>query len=270
MKILITGSSGFVGKHLVKRLAKKHKVIKYDLVNGQNILDEKLLTKKLQEADMVIHLAAFISVAESWKKPLEYFRNNTLGTAAIVNSAIKSGVKKFIYFSSAAVKIKPLTPYSVSKISAEKILELYKKDIDIVTLRPENIYGPGQKESYGYVVHNFIKAAQFGKTIKIYGDGKQTRDFIYIDDVIDTIEKIIDMNLTSGTVISLGTGKETKIINLAKLVMRVVGKSTEIEFLKKRNEPAKSVANTKSLSLLHINTKKFISLEKGVKMLTHL
>jgi len=271
MKILITGSSGFVGRHLVKRLSKNHKIIRYDLVNGQDILDDKLLAKKLHGVDLVIHLAAFISATESWEKPMEYFRNNTLGTASVVKCAIETGVKKMIFFSSAAVKAKPLTPYAVSKINAEKILELYKSKIVTVIVRPENIYGPGQKEAYGYVIHNFIKAVKSGKPVKIYGDGGQTRDFIYIDDVVNTIEKIIETEVKSGSEVSLGTGRETKIISLAKLIMKVVGKNAEIKFLPKRDEPTKSVADTKTLSLININTKKFINLEKGArKLISHL
>lgn len=264
MKILITGSSGFVGKHLVKKLSDSHKIVRYDLVNGQDVLNEKLLLQKLKGVDVVIHLAAFISAMESWKKPVEYFNNNTLGTASVVNSAIKAGIKKIIFFSSAAVKAKPLTPYAVSKISAEKILDLYKDKINTVIVRPENIYGPGQKEAYGYVIHNFIKAVKNGTPIKIYGDGKQTRDFIYIDDVVSTIEKLIDLDIKSGTVISLGTGKETRIIDLAKLVMKVIGKETNIEFLPKREEPFVSLANTKTMTSLKLSINEFVGLRKGI------
>lgn len=264
MKILITGSSGFVGKHLVKKLSENHKIVRYDLVNGQDVLNEKLLSQKLKNVDVVIHLAAFISAMESWKKPVEYFRNNALGTASVVNCAIKMEVKKIIFFSSAAVKAKPLTPYAVSKISAEKILDLYKDKINTVIVRPENIYGPGQKEAYGYVIHNFIKAVKVGAPIKIYGDGKQTRDFIYIEDVVNTIGKIVDTEIKSGTVISLGTGKETRIIDLARLVMKVMGKETQIEFLPKREEPLVSLANTKTMTSLKLSIDGFVSLKKGL------
>lgn len=270
MKILITGSSGFVGKHLVKKLSNEHTIIEFDLVNGEDVLDRDLLIKKLKGVDTVVHLAAFISAVESWEKPLEYFRNNTLSTASVVDCAIKSGVKKIIFFSSAAVKAEPFTPYAISKINAEKILDLYKDKIDTVIVRPENIYGSGQKESYGYVIHNFIKAVKSGKPIKIYGDGKQTRDLIYIDDVVETVEKLINKDIKSGTEISLGTGKETRIIDLAKIVMKVVGKNTKIEFLPKREEPLKSVADTKTLKSLKINANKFITLEKGIGELLHL
>jgi len=267
MKILITGSSGFVGSHLVKKLSKKHAIVKYDLIDKQDVLDEKLLNKKLQGVDLVIHLAAYISAQESWEKPMDYMKNNTLGTLSVVNCAIKSDVKKIIFFSSAAVKAKPLTPYAVSKINAENILDLYKNDINIVTVRPENIYGSGQKEAYGYVIHNFIKAVKSDGKINIYGDGNQSRDFIFVDDVVTTVEKIANMEIRSGTMISLGTGKEIKIIDLAKLVMKVMKKKTRIEFVKKRKEPQRSVADIRTLSELKIDARKFINLNKGIKNL---
>lgn len=269
-KILITGSSGFVGKHLVKRLSEKHKIIRYDLVNGQDVLNEKLLLQKLKDIDVVIHLAAFISAMESWKKPVEYIRNNALGTATLVNSAIKTGVKKLIFFSSAAVKAKPLTPYAVSKISAEKILDLYKDKINMVIVRPENIYGPGQKEAYGYVIHNFIKAVKYGNPIKIYGDGKQTRDFIYISDVVDTIEELNSLKMKTGTVISIGTGKEIKIVDLANIVSEIFNKKPDIEFLEKRDEPLASVADLSGLKRLGVKHKKFLNIKDGIKKLTEL
>lgn len=267
MKILITGSSGFVGSHLVKKLSQNNEIIEFDLVQNQDVLDENLLSQKLSGVDIVIHLAAFISATESWEKPMDYIKNNALGTLSVITCAINSGVKKMIFFSSAAVKAKPLTPYAVSKISAENIVGLYKDKINLVTVRPENIYGPGQKEAYGYVVHNFIKAVKEGKPINIFGDGNQTRDLIYVDDVVTTVEKLIDTKVESGKIISLGTGKETKIIDLANHVMKVLNKRTRVIFSKARVEPLKSVADINNLSAIGIDTKRFIGLEQGIAKL---
>jgi UDP-glucose 4-epimerase len=267
MRILITGSSGFVGTYLVKKLSKKHKIIEYDLKEGQDVLDSKLLTQKLKGVDLVIHLAAFISVQESWKKPMDYVRNNSLGTLSIIDCAIKSSVRKIVFFSSAAVKAKPLTPYAVSKINAEEIAKLYSSQINIIIVRPENIYGLGQKANYGYVIHNFIKAIKSDDAINIYGSGNQSRDFVYIDDVVNVVEKLVNLEVKSGSVISLGTGRQTRIIDLAKLVMKVMHKETDIKHMVKRVEPRKSVADIKSLSELKIDAGKFIDLESGIKRL---
>jgi UDP-glucose 4-epimerase len=267
MKILITGSSGFVGSYLIKKLANKHELIRYDLKNRQDVLNRKLLAKKLKGVDLVIHLAALISANESWKKPQEYFNNNSLGTLNVITEALTAGVKKIIFFSSAAVLAKPFTPYAVSKLAAEEIVKLYSDKINCVIVRPENIYGLGQKEDYGYVIHSFIKAVATNKSIKIYGNGNQSRDFIYIDDVIKVTEKLIKANVQSATIVSLGTGKETKVIELAKLVMRTVGKDVEIKFVNKRVEPVKSVADVRFLVSLGVKVKKFTDLKSGIKKL---
>lgn len=268
MKILITGSSGFVGSYLVKKLSKKHQIVKYDLSEGQDVLDSKLLTKKLKGIDLVIHLAAFISAQESWEKPVDYIRNNTLGTLSVIDCAIKSGVKKMIFFSSAAVKARPLTPYAVSKIDAEELIKLYSDKTKTIIVRPENIYGLGQKENYGYVIHNFIKAVKSGEDIKIYGSGNQSRDFIYIEDVVNFVDNLLMIqNIKSGSIISLGTGRKTKIIDLAKLVMKVMNKKTGIKHMVRRIEPQESVADVRTLSGLKIEIGKFTDLEKGIKKL---
>jgi nucleoside-diphosphate-sugar epimerase len=267
MKILITGSSGFVGTHLVKKLSREHKIVRYDLKRGQDVLNGKLLIQKIKGVDLVIHLAAFISAQESWQRPMDYIRNNALGTLSVISCAIKMGVGKVIYFSSAAVKAKPLTPYAVSKIAAEEIVKLYSNQINTVVVRPENIYGLGQKANYGYVIHNFIKAARFGREINIFGSGNQSRDFIYIDDVVDFVERVISSKVKSGTIFSLGTGRETRIIDLAKIVMQVVHKKTKINFLAPRQEPSASSADIKTLKPLRINVAKFTNLNDGIKKL---
>lgn len=266
MKILVTGSSGFVGKHLVNLLSKKHSIVEYDLVNNLNILDEDKLLEKMKGVDVVINLAAFISAPESWDKPNEYMVNNGIGTLSVVKTAIRAGVKNMIHFSSAAVKAKPLTPYAVSKIMSEKVLELYKNKINITVVRPENIYGNGQKSSYGYVIHSFINAVKSNQPIKIYGDGKQIRDFVYVDDITQTVQKILEDNIY-GKVINIGLGKGISVLELANTVANVFKKKLQVEYLPKREEPRKSFANTKVMKEIGINFKEFIRLEAGIKKL---
>jgi UDP-glucose 4-epimerase len=269
MKILITGSSGFIGKYLVNKLSKKHNVILYDIASGQDVLNQKLLLKSLRSVDLVIHLAALISASESWEKPIDYVKNNSLGTLSVITTAISAKVKKVILFSSAAVKAKPFTPYAVSKISAEQIAKLYSDKINTIIVRPENIYGLGQKESYGYVFHSFIKAIKFGNPIQIYGTGNQTRDFIYINDIVNVIEKLISLNVKSGTVMGLGTGKEVRIKDLAQTIMKIMRKKVDIIFLGQRKEPYKSVADLNVLKKLGFNPKEFLDLESGVRKMLH-
>jgi len=149
---------------------------------------------------------------------------------------------------------------------SEKILDLYKDEISITIVRPENIYGNGQKSSYGYVIHNFIDAVKNNQPIKIYGDGKQTRDFVYIKDVVLTVKRIIEKKIY-GKVVSIGLGKGISVLELASLVSRIFNKKLQIEYLPKRQEPRKSYANTKVLNEIGINVKEFVKLNEGIRKL---
>lgn len=265
MKILITGSKGFVGTHLSRLLSKKHEVVEYDVKNGKNIFNLKLLNENLKGVDVVVHLAAYVDGNESWEKPVDYFTNNGIGTFKVIAASIKNKVKRIIIFSSAAVYGKPLTPYGASKIFAEAIATSYKDQIETVVLRPFNIYGKGQNPAYGYAIHNFYRGIKNKGEIEIYGDGNQTRDFIYIDDVIKTVETMLTAKIPAGP-IDLGTGREVKILDLAKPVGKIVGKPYSVKFLEPRNEIKRSKANTIGLKKMGINALNFRSLKDGLKM----
>lgn len=264
MKILITGSSGFVGKHLVKKLRKKYNVVGYDLKIGRDIFNEKLLNKCLNKVDVIIHLAAFVSGIESWEKPEKYLLNNGIGTYRVIKGAINNKVKKIIIFSSAAVYGEPLTPYGASKVFAETIAKSYKDKIEIVIIRPFNIYGLGQNPAYGYVINNFSKGISEKGQIKIFGTGNQTRDFIYIDDVVRTVEKLIKIKSLNNA-IDLGTGNSIKIINLAKLIGKILNVKYDTIYSEARSELFSSQANTNGLQEIEIDVSKFINLEDGLK-----
>lgn len=266
MKILITGSKGFVGLHLTAELSKNNSVVGYDLKEGKNIFNSKLLDKHMNGVDVAVHLAAFVSGIESWDKPEEYLRNNTLGTLKVLQSAYKNRVKRFILFSSAAVYGKPLTPYGASKIGAEAIAECFRDKMQIIIVRPFNIYGKGQNPAYSYVINNFINGIKKSGEIEIFGTGNQTRDFIFIGDVVMAVTKLLRINFPKGA-IDLGTGQETKIINLAKVVGKLMNKKFKIIYKDSRQEPVRSRADTKLLKSININNDKFVKLEVGLKNL---
>lgn len=266
MKILITGSKGFVGTHLINRLKKNNEIISYDLKEGKDVLDEELLNKYLKGVDIIIHLAAFVDGNESWKKPEKYLINNGLGTYKVIKSAIKNKVKRIIIFSSAAVYGSPLTPYGASKMWAEAAARSYSDQIETVIVRPFNIYGKGQNPVYGYVINNFSKGIKENGKVNIYGNGNQTRDFIFIDDVIDVVEKLIKSKVSSNP-IDLGTGKETKISDLAEVIGKILQKKYKINYLKERKEPLKSRANIIMLKEMGFKPDRFIKIEDGLKLL---
>lgn len=266
MKILITGSGGFVGGHLTSFLSQKHKIISYDLKNSKNIFNQKLLNKNLKGVDVVVHLAAFVSGTESWEKPGEYLINNGLGTFRVIKACIANRVRRIIIFSSAAVYGKPITPYGASKLWAEEIANVYKDQIEIVIVRPFNIYGRGQNPAYGYVIYNFAKGIKENGEINIFGSGNQTRDFILVDDVVKVVEKLLTLDLPKEP-IDLGTGKATKVNDLAKMVGKILGKQYRIKRLPARKESFTSRANVAMLKDIGIDTSSFIDIKAGLKSL---
>ncbi len=265
MKILITGSKGFVGTHLTNRLKKNNEIVEFDLIDGKDVLDEKLLDKYLKGVDIVVHLAAFVDGNESWNKAEEYLINNGLGTYKVIKSAIKNKIKRIIVFSSAAVYGVPLTPYGASKMWAEALSKAYSGQIETIIVRPFNIYGKGQNPVYGYVINNFTKGIKKNGKINIYGNGNQTRDFIFIDDVINVVEKLLKSRVISDP-IDLGTGKETRINDLAKVIGKVLQKKYKINYLKERKEPLKSRANIIMLKKMGFKPEKFTKIENGLKL----
>lgn len=267
MKILITGSKGFVGTYLTNRLKNNNQIVSYDLKDRKDVLDEEVLSKHLKGVDIVIHLAAFVDGNESWRKPETYLINNGLGTYKVIKCAIKNKVKRIILFSSAAVYGNPLTPYGASKKWTEAAIQSYSDQIETIIVRPFNIYGKGQNPVYGYVINNFTKGIKNKGEINIYGSGNQTRDFIYIDDVINVVEKLIKIKKVSNEPIDLGTGKETKINDLAKIIGEILQKKYKVKYQKERMEPLKSRANTTMLKEMGFRPEKFKKIKEGLNLL---
>lgn len=200
-KVLITGGAGFVGNETVKYLiANDYKVIIFDKNNNLDILDRDLLDKSMKEVDFVIHLAAVVSVQETIQDPQGSYKTNVLGTRNVFELAIKNGVKKVIYASSAAVygdnqnlplkeseALKPLSPYGEHKMQNEIDAQEFSKksETQFIGLRYFNIFGPGQKLFGGYpaVIPNFIVKSLKGENVPLAGDGSNTRDFVFVEDI---------------------------------------------------------------------------------------
>ena len=280
MNILVTGGAGFIGSHIVDKLSEKGNEVTVidNLSTGKkgNIdsnlkfyeedvknCDIKTMLKK-EKFDVIYHLAAQIDGRKSIKAPLYDAENNINGSINIFELAKKMGTQKIIYSSTAAVygspspanlplgeksPTQPRVPYGISKLSAENYLQFYSQqhDIDCIILRFSNVYGPRQKYSgEGSVVVAFIKRMLQGKHPIIHGDGKQTRDFIYVNDVAEACVKALNYNRTD--ILNVSTGTETSIIKLYSILRSLAGFELEPIYKGKRSgDISRSVLNNSKI-----------------------
>ncbi len=253
MKFLVTGGAGFLGAALANRLARNGHTVRVldDLTTGDpdrllrsvlftrgEVTDVPKLWTLLQDVDCVYHLAARVSVPESMLYPREYNAVNVGGTVAVMEAIRDAGVKRVVFASSGAVygtqpqqpvhedlPPNPDSPYAVSKLAAEHYVRTIGAlwNIETVCLRIFNAYGPGQPlpPSHAPVIPQFIKQALNNGSIVIFGKGGQSRDFVYIDDVIDALEAAATARQIDREVINIGSGAETTIEELIDLIGRI-------------------------------------------------
>ncbi len=300
MKVLVTGGAGFIGKHLVRSLLKKdYFVTIFDnfsnstknslspLVEvGAKIIEGDItkpfeISNAIKDQDVVIHLAAKISVLESISKPLETFHVNVDGTRYVLEACKKNNVKKVIVSSSAAVygegypnvklteksQTNPISPYGESKVKMEQEVKVFasKYDINYIILRFFNIYGVEQSDEYAGVITKFMKRVVHNRSLEIFGDGMQTRDFVGIDDVINSIHNSIS-NDRNG-IYNIASGKNITIKELAEMIISVSRKNLEIKhIISKKGDIIHSQADI-SLARNNLGYNPKIELREGVKQL---
>jgi len=247
--IIVTGGAGFIGSNLVKQLVETNHVVviddlstghikniqnlitskKIEFING-TITDLELLQKTFRNVDYIFHEAAIPSVPRSIKDPLKTNAAIALGTLNVLIAARDNHVKKVIYASSSSVygdtptlpkkedmTPNPLSPYAVSKLTAEYFCQIFTRlyGLSTVSLRYFNVYGPWQDPAseYAAVVPKFITSVLNNRSPIIYGDGEQTRDFTFINDVVNA--NILAAESTSTGIFNIACGKRISIKNLA-------------------------------------------------------
>ncbi len=255
VRVLVTGAGGFLGGFIVYELVRRgYDVIALDNMSragyGIELLRDlgiEVVVKDVRDdlsdvlggVDTVVHAAAYVDVEESVREPDTYMDNNVVGTARLLKSCLRRGIHRFIFISSAAVygdpkylpideehPLNPISPYGVSKVASElliKSLSTTYRELKPTILRPFNIYGPGQNPSYAGVITKFAERLLRGQPPIIYGDGEQTRDFIYVTDVARAVVKVLESDASIGKTYNVGTGKPITINQLARLMMEVVG-----------------------------------------------
>ena len=251
MRALVTGGAGFIGGHLVERLVKQDwDVIVFDSFERASletlktlpseaefrridIRDLKSMKRYVDDVDVIFHLAALTDVVESEVKKDEYWNVNVMGTENVLKIA-KDVSAKLVFTSSAAVygelsdvaredlKPNPISFYGATKLEGEKLCMRYHEEYgtDIVVLRLFNVFGERAK---GGVVKIFLERAREGKPLIIYGDGEAVRDFIYVGDVVDALIKAALSEKASGRILNIGSGKPTKVRELAEVVAKETG-----------------------------------------------
>jgi UDP-glucose 4-epimerase len=264
MKILVTGGAGFIGSHIVDRLINEgHNVSIIDNLTTGNknnlnqkarfycsdITNEGEVMEAINESrpNIIVHAAAQISVSKSQEFPEYDAQVNIMGGINILNAAKQFGVNKIVFLSSSAIygephelfirednPTNPTSPYGISKLTFEKYLAL-PGNPNYTILRLANVYGPRQNPEFGAVIPSLIKRALNNEPLQINGNGEQTRDFVYVQDVVDAVMAVLQHNIRE-RIFNIGTTKRKSIIELAELIRGLVISDSKIEHLPPKEE----------------------------------
>ena len=256
MRFLITGGAGFIGTALVRRLLREDHEVRIidDLSSGDrarlpagahftrgDINNIPLLWSVLQDVDCVYHLAARVSVAQSILYPRDYNLVNVGGTVSLMEAMRDAGIRRVVLTSSGAVygrqprqpvleidSPRPDSPYAVSKWASEQYVHTIGQlwGIETVALRIFNAYGPGQHlpVSHAPVVPRFVQAVVSGGSVVIFGDGRNSRDFVYISDVVEALVMAATAGKVNRKVLNIGSGRETTVEELITAIERISGR----------------------------------------------
>ena len=253
---LVTGGAGFIGSHIVQQLLQNNHQVRildnfstgkkdnlHGFFNDLEIIDGDLrdpssVSRAVQNIDIIFHEAAFVSVSQSMIEPKTCYDINVSGTENLFEEARKSGVQRIVLASSAAVygeseavplseenKTQPLSPYAASKVINEIYADMYTRSfgIEVVVLRYFNVFGPRQAldSQYAAVIPNFIRSLMSNNVITIFGDGNQTRDLIFVHDVVRANLLAAENPSAAGNIFNICTGIETSIQRLVDILRKI-------------------------------------------------
>jgi len=301
-RILITGGAGFIGSHLAEDFTKNGYQVKiiddfssgsvnnilglfnyrnFKLVRG-SITDRELIRKATSDIDVIFHLAAQIHVDRSIIEPRQTFEVNTFGTLNILDAALENNIELVVYASSSEVygsakyipmnedhPLNPASPYAASKAAADRLCFSYYNTykLPVVVVRCFNTYGPRQRDlGYAAAIPKFIRRALSGLPPVIYGDGKQTRDYMYIKDAVNAYKLVLkSYENVVGKAVNFGTGREINILELANTVLNLCGNdATPIHVAPRAGEVTRLCADI-SLARKELDFVPKYTIEKGIK-----
>ncbi|MEJ2555099.1 MAG: NAD-dependent epimerase/dehydratase family protein [Anaerolineae bacterium] len=299
MRFLITGGAGFIGSALANRLVRDghHVRVIDDLSAGDparllsdvhfargNVTDKPKLWRLLNKVDCVYHLAARVSVPESILYPREYETTNVGGTVALMEAIRDAGVQRVVLASSGAIygeqprqpvtedmAPRPTSPYAVSKLAAEYYVSTIGSlwGIETVALRIFNAYGPGQAipPAHAPVIPQFMKQALGGGSLVVFGDGEQTRDFVYIDDVVEALATAAVADGIDRQIINVGSGQETDVNTLVRSIEKVTRHEAQALHIRAESGGVSRLVADLTLARRWLKYEPQVDLEIGLKLL---
>jgi len=302
MRSLVTGVAGFIGSHLAERLLQdNHHVVGVDCFTdyyakslkqanlkrllrepGFSFVEENILTASLPELltdrDYIFHQAAQAGVRSSWGAEFEIYTSlNILATQRLLEACKGLNIRKFIYASSSSVYgdaqelplreesvLKPVSPYGVTKLAAEQLCYSYWKNYQIPTtsLRYFTVYGPRQRPDMAF--HRFMRALLEGETIEIYGDGKQTRDFTFVSDIVNGNLLAMQSSLVGG-IFNLGGGSRVVLNDVLETIQQVAGKGAKIVYRDVQRGDVKHTLADTSRAMSELAYRPQVDLSTGLK-----
>ena len=308
-KLLITGGAGFIGSNFINYIHRCHPDYKillldaltyagnldnipaslksnchFDFFHG-NVTHPDIVNKLVSETDIVVHFAAESHVTRSIYDNAIFFETDVIGTQVVANAVVNNPIELFVHISSSEVygtaltdpmdeehSLNPMSPYAAAKAGADRLVYSYMKTYDLpaVIVRPFNNYGPCQHLEKA--IPNFIVSALQNKPLTIHGDGDSSRDWMYVEDTCQALDKILHASRDKviGQVINLGTGKDTRVADIGKKVLEKLGKpETLLEYIEDRpgqvSRHISSTARSKELLDWQARTDLDEGLEKTVE-----
>jgi UDP-glucose 4-epimerase len=264
-KVLITGGGGFIGRHLVSLLVEKGYdvslldrsdkfVAKGVKIFKGDVCDKSIVAKAMKNMDYVYHLAGVLGTEELLYESIEATKVNVIGALTIMEEAVKNKTKLLLIS-----KPNPwLNTYSITKETSEKFCMMYRKEFGLkaAIVKWFSVYGPGQKH-YGVqkAVPTFIVRAINGQPLPVFDKGQQTADFIYTSDAVRATVMVAESKSAEGEVVEIGTGQETKVIDLARMIIKMTKSKSKIKFLPMRKGEDKGSHVVADIRLLNRFTK---------------
>ena len=297
---LVTGGAGFIGSHIVEELVnlgKKVRVLdnfstgkkenlakvidKIELVEG-DIRKETDLKAALKDVDFVLHQAALRSVPRSIDDPISTNDVNITGTLLLLKLAKEFKVKRVVYASSSSVygdspelpKVEtqlpsPISPYAVSKLTGEYYCRVYSKTfgLETVSLRYFNVFGPRQdpKSQYAAVIPKFIDSAIRGEELEVHGDGKQSRDFSYVENVVKANILSCEAKNISGEVFNIACGENHTVLDIANTIGKILKKEVKIRHISPRAGDVRHTLADISKAKKFLGYKVYVDFKEGMK-----